>query len=94
MATVTALPVRDRTNAERQRRFRERRRRAAAVTVDAPARNGAVTVSTADMCRLGARLRSGTVTADDLRLADKLIMALVNSLPPDSSIDIGGEANE
>ncbi len=88
MSTVTALPIRDRTNAERQRRFRQRRKQAATVTVDAPARNGAITVSTADMCRLGARLRDGRATADDIRMADRLIMAL---LPPNSTIDLGAD---
>jgi hypothetical protein len=41
-----------------------------------------------EMCALGARLKSGTVTLDDLRLADRLIMALVRLLPRDSTIGL------
>jgi hypothetical protein len=33
-------------------------------------------------------LKSGTVTLDDLRLADRLIMALVRLLPRDSTIQL------
>jgi hypothetical protein len=64
---VTALrrPAKsDRTNALRQRRFRQRRKQAASVTVQ---RNG-TSINTIEMCALGARLKSGTVTLDDLRL--------------------------
>jgi hypothetical protein len=46
-------------------------------------------IGTPDLCTLAARLSTGTVTAADLQLADRLIMALVNSLPPDSTIDLG-----
>jgi hypothetical protein len=45
-------------------------------------------ISTIEMCALGARLKSGTVTLDDLRLADRLIMALVRLLPRDSTIGL------
>jgi hypothetical protein len=44
-----------RTNADRQLRFPLRCRQAASVTVDAPARNGATTIATAQMCALAAR---------------------------------------
>jgi hypothetical protein len=84
VATITPLRP-DPTNALRQRRFRERRKRAKAVTVE---RNG-TPVSTIEMCALRARLKSGTgVTLDDLRRADRLIMALVRLLPRDSTIDL------
>lgn len=84
MASVTALPVRDRTNALRQKRFRERRKRAKSVTVE----RNATPISTIEMCALGARLNSGTVTLDDLRLADRLIMALGRLLPRDLAIGL------
>jgi hypothetical protein len=81
VATITPLRP-DPTNALRQRRFRERRKRAKAVTVE---RNG-TPITTIEMCALGARLKSGTVTLDDLRLAERLITALVRLLPRDSTI--------
>jgi hypothetical protein len=83
VSTVTALPVRDRTNAERQRRFRQRRKQAAVTQVE---RNG-TPISTIEMCALGARLKSGVgITLADLQLADRLIMALVARLRRDSTI--------
>jgi len=54
--------------------------------VGAPVRHA---ISTPEMCGLAGRLSSGRVTLADLQLAEKLIMALVNRLPPDSTIDIG-----
>jgi hypothetical protein len=62
------------------------RRKQAAVTPSA--RDGGTVISTADMCSLAARLSGGTATAADLRLADKLIMALVTRLPPNGALDI------
>jgi hypothetical protein len=78
------LPVRDHTNALRQKRFRERRKPAKSVTLE---RNGHP-ISTIEMCALGARLKSGTVTLDDLRFSDRLIMTLVRLLPRDSTIGL------
>jgi len=71
----------DPTNALRQRRFRERRKLAKSVT-------GTVTVSTPDMCALAARIGDGRASRDDMRLAERLIMALVDRLPPDSTIEL------
>jgi hypothetical protein len=45
-------------------------------------------ISTPEMCALAARLSNGLVSHEDLQLADKLIMALVDGLPPDSMIDL------
>jgi hypothetical protein len=91
VSTVTTLSIRDRTNAERQRRFRERRKQAGTVTVDAPARNGAAVITTSEMCSLAARLSDGRATVEDLRLADRLIMALVTRLPPNSTLKLGAD---
>jgi hypothetical protein len=87
MSSVTPLrPVvtPDRTNALRQKRFRQRRKQAAVTQIE---RNG-TPISTIEMCALGSRLKSGTVTLDDLRMADRLIMALVCLLPRDSTIQL------
>ena len=85
---VTVLRIKDVTGALRARRYRERRKLNevnAAVTVDAPPRHA---ITTAQMCTLSARLRDGHATPDDARLASRLIMAFVNSLPPDSTVEI------
>ena len=79
--TPLRLPVKDRTNAERSRRYRARRK---AQRLAATERK-----RSAEMCALGARLKSGTgITLDDLRLADRLIMALVCLLPRHSTIQL------
>ena len=83
MATVTPLRP-DRTGALRQKRFRQRRKWAASVTVE---RNG-TPITTIEMCGLASRLADGRATMDDLRLADRLIMALVRMLPRDSTIKL------
>ena len=38
--------------------------------------------TTPEMCFLASRLEAGAVTAAELKLADKLVMALVDRLPP------------
>ena len=48
-----------------------------------------VTVTTVDMCALADRLEAGAVTAAEMKLAAKLVMALVDRLPEDSAIDVG-----
>jgi hypothetical protein len=86
--TVTAFRPQDVTGALRARRYRARRKINevnAAVTVDAPPRHA---ICTAQMCTLSARLRDGHATPDDARLASRLIMAFVNTLAPDSTIEI------
>jgi len=45
-----------------------------------------VTVTTVDMCALADRLEAGAVTAAEMKLAAKLVMALV---PEDSATDVG-----
>jgi len=40
------------------------------------------------MCALAARIGDGRATPGDLKLAERLIMALVDRLPPDSTIDL------
>jgi hypothetical protein len=57
----------------------------AAVTVDAVARRA---ISSTQMCALAARLSDGRASREDLRMADRLIIHLVDRLPPDSSIDL------
>jgi hypothetical protein len=41
-----------------------------------------VVPTTPEMCFLASRLEAGAVTAAELKLADKLVMALVDRLPP------------
>jgi hypothetical protein len=48
-----------------------------------------VTVTTVDMCALADRLETGAVTAAEMKLAAKLVMALVDRLREDSAIDVG-----
>jgi hypothetical protein len=82
MATVTALRPPDRTNAERQRRYRARRR------IVTPTVTPDVVVDTAAMTALAARLSTGAVTAADLEIAGRLVLALVAMLPPDGAIGL------
>jgi len=86
-------------NALRQRRWRMRRRQTVtprqrnqdvATDSDAPG----VTVTTAQMCALASRLGDGRASQDDMRMADKLIMALVMLPPADSSINVGGNKDD
>ena len=44
-----------------------------------------VTVTTAAMCALASRLGDGRASPDDMRMAERLIMALVMLLPADSA---------
>jgi hypothetical protein len=76
-----ALP-KDVTGALRARRYRRRQK--------ANGINPGVAVTTPEMCALAARLGDGRATPGDLKLAERLIMALVNRLPPDSGIAMGG----
>jgi len=88
--TVTALQIKpkDVTAPLRARRYRQKRNgkeNKANVTVRP---NFSVTVSTIEMCSLAARLTGDSVTVADLRLAERLIMTLVDRLPPDSIINV------
>jgi hypothetical protein len=64
MATLTSLHPKDRTNAERSRRFRARRKAAAVAQTVAPT----VAVAAWEMC--ASRLGDGRATAEDLALAE------------------------
>ena len=61
-------------------------------TLDAPdvtaITPGGTAITTIAMCTLAARLGDGRASRDDLQLAERLIMALVDRLPADSAIDI------
>jgi hypothetical protein len=48
-----------------------------------------VAVTTVDMCALADRPETGVVTAAEMKLAAKLVMALADRLPEDSAIDVG-----
>jgi hypothetical protein len=93
---VTALRIKDVTGALRARRYRERKnanKTNASVTVDAHAVTAITTVattaiSTPEMCAFAARLGDGRASREDLQLAERLIMELVDRLPPDSTIEI------
>jgi hypothetical protein len=41
------------------------------------------------MCALAARLGDGPASREEMRMAERLIMALVNRLPADSILDVG-----
>lgn len=87
--SVTERTAKDVTAALRARRYRERKNgkeNNASVTVE---QVDSVTISTAEMCGLASRLSDGRASRDDLQLADKVIMAFVMRLPPDSVVEIG-----
>jgi hypothetical protein len=52
----------------------------------AAAQQKGVTVSTAEMCALSARMDAGSVTAGDLQLAARPVLALAQMLPADSAL--------
>jgi hypothetical protein len=83
-ASVTVLKPKDPTAPERSRRYR--RKRKAAVTAAVPS---GVTAGTVEMAALAGRLAAGTVMHDDLRVAGRLVLALMTSLPPNGEIDLG-----
>jgi hypothetical protein len=90
--SVTPLRLKDVMGALRARRYRAKKNGSdinASVTVEPDFDTTTVTaISTPQMCALAARLSDGRATPGDLRLADKLIMALVDRLPPDSTIQL------
>jgi hypothetical protein len=77
---VTAAVAKDVTAPLRMRRYRERQK--------ANESKADVTVSTIEMCSLASRLGDGRATAADLRMAERLIMHLVMSLPEDSTVEV------
>jgi hypothetical protein len=81
MDNVTPLRPKDRTNAERQRRYRRRR------TVT-PESVPTVTVTTVEMAALAGRLGVGRVTVEDLKLAERLILRFMQALPTNGKIDL------
>jgi hypothetical protein len=89
---VTALRIKDVTGALRARRYRAKKNRNginAGVTVESDFDAATVTaISTPEMCALAARLGDGRASCDDMRMAERLIMALVDRLPADSVLDI------
>jgi hypothetical protein len=77
---TAALRVpKDVTGALRARRYRQKK---------ASEINPVVTVTTEEMCGLAGRLGAGRATVEDLHLAERLLLALMQLLPPDSAIDI------
>jgi hypothetical protein len=85
---VRPVRFKDVTGALRARRYRQRRKvneTKAGVTVDAP---GVTAISTPEMCALAARVGDGRASREDLRMAERLIMNLVDRLPPDSVLDV------
>jgi hypothetical protein len=101
---VTALRIKDVTGALRARRYRAKKNGneikpsvtvepdfdAPGVTVLSPERlsKDGRRISTPEMCALAARLGDGRASHEDLRLTERLIMALVNRLPADSMIEV------
>jgi hypothetical protein len=82
------LRKQDVTDALRARRYRHKKNGKefkAAVTVR---RDSGAVISTPEMCALAARLGDGRATPGDLAMAERLIVALVNMLPPDSMLDL------
>ena len=45
-------------------------------------------VSTVEMAGLAGRLGAGTATIEDMRLAEKLLLAMLQMLPPNGTIGI------
>jgi hypothetical protein len=85
----------DMTVALRMRRYRQRKnekKNNVEVTVSGAA---SVTISTVEMCGLAARLGDGCASADDLKMADKLIVAFAMQFPADSMVMISaGEISD
>ena len=71
-------PTKSRDGCPARRRYRRRQK--------ANGISAGVTVTTVDMCALADRLEAGAVTAAEMKLAAKLVMALV---PEDSATDVG-----
>ena len=74
-------PTKSRDGCPACRRYRRRQK--------ANGISAGVTVTTVDMCALADRLETGAVTAAEMKLAAKLVMALVDRLPEDSANDVG-----
>jgi hypothetical protein len=74
-------PTKSRDGCPACRRYRRRQK--------ANGISAGVTVTTVDMCALADRLETGAVTAAEMKLAAKLVMALVDRLREDSAIDVG-----
>jgi hypothetical protein len=82
------LPT-DATAALRAKRYRQNKKTSennTSVTVDA---KPAHAVSTITMAALAGRLQSGTATIADQQLAGRLVLALMQLLPADATIDLG-----
>jgi hypothetical protein len=77
--TAVLKLAKDVTGALRARRYRRRKVNES---------KAGVTVSTPEMCALAARLGDHRATPGDLKLAERLIMALVDRLPADSIINV------
>jgi hypothetical protein len=73
----------------KSRRYREKKNGKEAKATVTVRRPGVVTIGTPETCSLAARLTDGPATAEDLRMAERLIMELVFRLPRDSSLDVG-----
>jgi hypothetical protein len=72
--------VKDVTGALRSRRYRRRQ--------NSNESKAGVTVTTSEMCALAARLGDGRANPGDLKLAERLIVALVDRLAADSAIEV------
>jgi hypothetical protein len=87
--TVTALRPKDPTAAERQRRSRARRRQPTVTPARDTSTHSRDTIGTVQMAALAGRLSRGDVTPDDLELAGRLILMLVQRLPEGAVLDVG-----
>jgi len=88
-ASALRRAMKDPTAALRMRRYRQRKNdneNNTDVTVSSAA---SVTLSTADMCGLAARLSGGRASREDLQLADRIVTAFAMQFPPDSVVTIG-----
>src|SRR5437870_590925 len=97
VSSVAPIRRQDVTGALRARRYQKLNSNdfKASVTVepvfDAATARGVTAVSTVQMCALAARISDGRASREDWRLAERLIMALVDRLPPDSSIQLADD---
>jgi hypothetical protein len=78
----------DPTSDLRVRRHRAKQKLNGGKAVLTVARRGAQAISTPEMCSLAARVGDGRATPGDLQMAERLIMALVDRLPPDSTLNV------
>ncbi len=85
---MTIPAIKDPTAALRVRRHRAKKKMNGTTGLVTVRPRAVVTVTTPEMCALAARIGDGRANPGDLQLAERLIMALVDWLPPDSILKL------